>query len=243
MAALVNAQALEGPQIPSDQVRRFRKVIDRVVYDDGERFPWRRTRSPFQLLLAEVLLQRTTGSHVLAAYEELVRQAPTASSLAAIPETKLASSVRRLGLNKRVPVLARLGQELVRRHRGRVPRPLEELMALPGVGRYTASAVRCFAFGQHEPIVDSGIARVLRRTFDLPLGRRVTADRELWEFADRLLGKRNARRHNLALLTIAQTYCRARPKCPPCPLVRVCAFGTRQLQTVDRTGTTAKATA
>lgn len=205
-------------------IRKLRAALDCVQFDSGLRYPWRMQSDPFAILLAEVLLQRTTGSHVARAYSAILRVAPTPTSFAAMDPTDLARMVSCLGLRKRVPVLSALAKSIIDRHGGIVPSQLDALMGLPGVGRYTAAAVRCFAFGLSEPLVDIGIGRVLRRALGLDdSGRRINEDQALWRMATRLLGRRNARSHNLALLAVANDFCKAKPKCSGCPLNGVCA--------------------
>lgn len=137
---------------------------------------------------------------------------------------RIAAAIAPLGLRKRAAILKRLGEELVAKHSGRVPVELDELLALPGVGPYAANAVRCFAFGKRAPIVDSGVARILRRCFDLPTERRVNADATLWSVAAELLPRADVARHNFALLTIAQANCLTKPKCEVCVLNGLCRF-------------------
>jgi A/G-specific adenine glycosylase len=206
------------------QIRRVRERLGAVSADCGDRFPWRKETDPFAILLAEVLLQRTTGPHLAPRFGAILSAVPSPQALATMDPEQLGHIVSGLGLRKRVPVLIRLGKELTTIHRGRVPRSRQHLMRLPGVGRYTAAAVRCFAYAYREPIVDIGVARVLRRAFSIPQAGRINDDDQLWRVARRLMGRRSPRRHNLELLTVAQTFCRSNPACGGCPLSGCCAF-------------------
>lgn len=214
----------------SSQRSTFRRAMARVEVDVGERFPWRSSREPYVLLLAEVLLQRTRGPNVAAHFDRIVAEFPTVSELAGASVRRITRAIAPLGLRKRASILKRIGEELVARHGGVVPTKYEDLLALPGVGPYAASALQCFSYDKRTAIVDAGIARVLRRYFDRPDERRVNADRDLWALAQSLLPAKRVGRYNLALLTVAQNNCSTRPRCEDCVLYRSCSFA-RQART------------
>lgn len=204
--------------------REFRRTLRRVAVDDGRIFPWRASRDPYVVLLAEVLLQRTRGPNVAERFPAILLELPTPAALAAMSTKDLTHLIAPLGLHKRAPILARLGHEIVERHDGRVPEDHDELLKLSGVGPYAAAAVRCFAFDRRMPIVDVGIARILRRVFVLNDERRVNDDPVLWSIAADLLPVNDFRHHNLALLAVADAFCRVRPHCRECPLRDICQF-------------------
>lgn len=118
-------------------------------------------------------------------------------------------------------------------HGGNVPADLEPLLALPQLGRYGAHAVRCFAFGRADPIVDTNVARVLGRYYGLtPEGQLHTDDR-MWAVAAKLLaGTRKPKELNWAILDLGATVCVARkPRCESCPLVSDCRFARARFMT------------
>jgi A/G-specific adenine glycosylase len=109
------------------------------------------------------------------------------------------------------------------KHSGSFPRDLESIRDLPGIGRYTANAVATFAFDQPVPIVETNIARVLSRLFDLQTPIDTSAGREqLWAAAAELLPRRNTGRHNSALMELGALVCGARPRCESCPVKVFC---------------------
>lgn len=203
----------------------FHRQLRTVSVDEGKLFPWRASRDAYLVLLAEVLLQRTRGPNVARHFAAIIGQVPNATCLAHTPVDRIERAISALGLKKRARLLKRLGIELTERYDGSVPRRSDDLLKLPGVGPYSANAVRCFAYGERAAIVDAGIARVIRRCLNLPATRRVNEDRELWALAESLLPRRGVRRHNLALLAIADSYCRVEPRCDLCPLVQLCRYG------------------
>jgi A/G-specific adenine glycosylase len=185
-------------------------------------FPWRETRDPFRVLVAEVLLQRSRGKTVAIVYEELFRRWPDAGSLGRARVDSIRSVIRPLGLTGRAATLRILAREI--EARGDVPRTLEELMSLPGVGRYAAAATLAAAFGKRAGTVDGVSARVYRRYFGLDAEVPATNDRALWALVDDVTPTKNARAWNWAVLDLAATVCLpARPRCEECPLAQACA--------------------
>ena len=185
-------------------------------------FPWRATGDHYSVLVGEVLLQRTSGAHVLRVYDEFLRRFPTPDALAVADPAALREVVQPLGLAGRAPLLIRLGQAL--RLLGGVPRSPGKLLELPAVGRYTAHAVRIFAGNRNLPLVDWVIARVLRRYFGLTGGARPNADEDLWSLAAEIASVGRAREVWLGTLDLAALLCRSKPRCSECPLARTCAY-------------------
>lgn len=199
----------------------YRRAVLRWYREHPRAFPWRAKGDPYAVLVGEVLLQRTRGEHVLPVYDAFMRRWPTPESLGRARVASIAQVIRPLGLPKRAAMLRDLGRALAERG---VPLDPGELVRLPGVGPYAAHAVPVFAAGRTLPVVDWVIARVLRRYFGLPSGRRPNADQELWDLARRLVEPGKARDLWLGTLDFAAAVCRPRPLCPACPLNASCAY-------------------
>lgn len=195
-------------------------VLGYSTGDEARAFPWRETTDPYAVLLGEVLLQRTRGEHVVEVYREFLRRWPTPQYLARARQATIARVIAPLGLAKRARLLRRLGRELA--VLGDVPTVPEELVSLPGVGPYAAHAVPVFALGRDLPLVDWVVARVLRRYFGGDRCKRPNADRRLWELAERLAARGDARALWLGTLDLAAAVCRPRPRCAVCPLAKSC---------------------
>ncbi len=213
------ASSMPSTEEPSDL--RFRRAMFRQSRASPRRFPWRESSDPYEVLIGEVLLQRTRGEHVVSVYQEFLRRWPDAEALATAPQESIARVIHPLGLPKRASILKQLGQAIT--ERGDVPRTPAELDRLPGVGRYGAHAVPIFALHRNLPLVDWVIARVLRRYFGFASGSRPNADAELWAAAGRLAQRRRARELWLGVLDFADAVCKPRPRCSECPLRRSCA--------------------
>lgn len=189
----------------------------------GRDFEWRRTRDPYRVLLAELLLQRTPYWKVAPAYERLLAVAPDPKALVGADPLVLSEILRPLGLVRRVDSLVALAQTLVYRHGGSVPQRADALLALPGVGRYTASAVQVFALGRRMPLVDGLTGRFYRRFLGLPDGREPHADEQLWRAVASVQPLR-PREFHLAVIDLSSLVCRLRrPRCEECPVLRWCA--------------------
>jgi len=186
-------------------------------------FPWRETRDPFKVLIAEVLLQRSRGVTVARVYEELFRRWPDEAHLARARIQTISNVIRPLGLVSRAQTIHALARRVVAL--GSVPTSLEELMSLPGVGRYAAGATLAVAFDQPTAVVDAVSARVYGRYFGFASERSPSSDVDLWELAQKATPLRGVREWNWAVLDLAATVCLPKlPRCQVCPLHRQCRF-------------------
>jgi A/G-specific adenine glycosylase len=202
--------------------RAFRRRLLAWYGRHGRDLPWRRTRNPYRVLVSEIMLQQTQVSRVLPKYREWLRRYPSLERLAAASAAEVREAWYPLGYNIRPLRLRAIARTVVRRHGGRLPATRDGLLALAGIGAYTAGAVLSFAFGQDAPILDTNVRRVLRRVW-LGDGRAVR-DRALWGLAERLLPRGRAYDFNQALMDLGATVCTARkPRCGACPLARMCA--------------------
>lgn len=194
---------------------------------EGRDYPWRRTRDPYAVLVSEIMLQQTQISTVLERgnYTRWMERFPDFHALAAADEAEVLKAWEGLGYYRRARNLHRLARVVVAEHDGRFPSEVEEMLALPGIGRYTAGAVASFAFGQNAPLVDGNVARVLMRLHDDATPADSTAGQKiLWERAAALVAATSEPRLlNSALMELGQTHCRAGvPECARCPVRAFC---------------------
>ena len=193
---------------------------------NGRDFPWRDTRNPFHILIAEILLRQTQATRVVGPYVQLITAYPDPASLAEADVDALRKWFRPLGLVRRADRLVECARRLVRDYGGQVPRDLRDLQSFPGIGRYSARATLCMAFNNSLPMIDEGSGRVLRRVFGFSDTGPAYSDGSLAEAADRILPGSNARDFNLGLIDIGAAFCHSRtPNCPECPLLDYCTVG------------------
>src|SRR5690349_23473657 len=164
---------------PSAQ--RFTRVLLAWYRKSARDLPWRRTRDPYEVIVSEFMLQQTQVSRVLEYYPRFLKRFPTVYKLAAAKPKAVMESWEGLGYYARASNLHALARVVRNDHGGRVPAEPEELIKLPGVGRYTAGAVATFAYEQSVPAVDTNVARVIRRYF---MGEPKKPDlNRIWEVA------------------------------------------------------------
>ena len=181
--------------------------------------PWRRTRDPWRVLVAEVMLQQTGVARVLEPYDGFCGRFPTPAACAAAPPAAVVEMWAGLGYNRRALRLHAAASRIAA-DGGRFPRSLAGLLALPGVGPYTARAVLALAFGSDVGVVDTNVGRVLAR-----LGGRRLRGAEAQETADSLVPAGRAWLWNQALFDLGATVCvRRAPACGECPLRAHCAW-------------------
>jgi A/G-specific adenine glycosylase len=189
---------------------------------NGRVFPWRYRTDPWQVLLAELLLQRTRADLVDPVYVRVLDRWPTAAALAEANPHEVATALKPLGFehrNERIQVAASACKH-------GVPRSLRGLLDVRGVGRYAATATLCFAFGRRMAVVDPAVIRVLDRLGLVSSKHaRPREDSAVWAVAQALVPTRNARTWNYAILDFGATVCRAVPRCSECPLVALCPTG------------------
>ncbi len=182
--------------------------------------PWRRTRDPYRIWLSEAMLQQTRVDSVVPYYERFLERFPDVAALADADLEEVLHAWAGLGYYSRARNLKRAAEIVVREHAGRVPRDPRALESLPGIGRYTSGAIQSIAFRQPAPIVDGNARRVLARL----MGLRRPEPRELWQTASELVLGERPDLLNQALMELGALVCTPRdPRCPACPLRRVCA--------------------
>ncbi len=193
--------------------------------ENGRKYPWRETRNPYRIMIAEILLHRTRADQVVSVYEEFMKHFPDVDSLAQADPEAVSRIVHRLGLHWRVPLILELATQIRSRHSGSVPRDNSSLLNLPGVGEYTAAAVRCFAWGEPEPLLDTNTVRVVGRVFGIPITDGSRRSKRFRTLSRALVDGIKAREFNLALIDLGALLCRpSRPLCDICPINDVCAF-------------------
>ena len=194
--------------------------------------PWRRTADPYAIWIAEVMLQQTQIAAVIPYYERWLARFPTVQALAGAPLDDALKAWEGLGYYSRARNLHAAARRIVAEHGGRLPDTLDELLKLPGVGRYTAGAVASIAYGVRAPVLDGNVIRVLSRVFDVADDVTQTATRHrLWQLADDLVPAARPGDFNQALMELGQLICVPQaPRCLICPLAAVCLARQRGTQ-------------
>lgn len=171
------------------------------------------------------MAQQTQVSRVVQFYRRWLKTFPTFSALANASPSDVLREWSGLGYNNRALRFHALAKEVVKKYRSLLPRSIDDLQLLPGIGRYTAHAVACFAFNAHVPVVDVNIKRIFTRySKNISTTSEILDDHSAWEFAESALPKKNAYDWNQALMDLGGMICTARnPKCDVCPISSECA--------------------
>jgi len=216
-------------EIPGSDARSEQRawVRDRLLAwfrANARDLPWRRTRDPYRVLVSEVMLQQTQVDRVIPYYEAFLAAFPTVGALAAAPTAEVIRFWSGLGYNRRAVNLQRAAQAVVERHGGVFPAEVNDLIALPGIGPYTAGAVACFAFERDVAFIDTNMRRVLHRLFIGPEKEPTTAtERATLAIAAAMVPPGDGWAWNQGLIEFGALQCTARrPACVVCPLRERC---------------------
>jgi A/G-specific adenine glycosylase len=202
--------------------RRFQQRLLNWYREHGRDLPWRKTSNPYHILVSEVMLQQTQVDRVIPKYHEFLERYPGFKELAGAPVTEVKKTWYPLGYNVRPERLHSIACETVERYGGTLPSAAEELLSFKGIGRYTAGAIRSFAFNEDAPILDTNVIRVLHRVF-VAAGDPKTYKALLWNLSEALIPRGKGYDFNQALMDFGATVCVARdPYCLLCPMKALC---------------------
>ena len=202
--------------------RRFQIRLLKWYDECGRDLPWRRTADPYRILVSEVMLQQTQVDRVIPKYHEFLEKYPTLKDLAEAEPDDVRETWYPLGYNVRPYRLHGIACETMAHYGGQIPRDSERLLSMKGIGRYTAGAVRAFAFHEDAPILDTNVMRTLHRIF-MGKGDPKTQKSKLWALAEALIPKGKGYDFNQALMDFGAVVCTARkPYCLYCPMREFC---------------------
>ena len=204
--------------------KKFSQRLRAWFRQHGRDLPWRRTRDPYAILVSEMMLQQTTVAAVIPYYERWMKRFPSARKLAAADESEVLALWQGLGYYRRARNLHAAARKLDE-GKGVFPRDYDGLRDLPGIGDYTAQAVRAFAFDEAVPVLDANVIRVVARLFDI----RTPVDTakglaKVRSKLEELLPEKNGHEFVSAIMELGALVCRAgRPDCLLCPAKPFCA--------------------
>lgn len=208
-------------------MRSFRAALLRWFKTHGKDYPWRRTRDPYALLVSEVMLQQTQIATVLGKgyYTRFLEEFPSVVDLAGASDERLLKAWEGLGYYRRARMLRETARAVVDRHGGEFPQELGALCDLPGIGPYTAGALRAFSFGLPAVLVDGNVVRVVARMMDFAgVADAGPGAKQIDRWAAELADDGNPRAYHAALMELGQTFCRPKlVECLECPVASHCA--------------------
>ena len=204
----------------------FVKELLKWYKTNKREFPWRNENlTPFQILLAELMLQKTNATQVEKIFPDFIEKYPKPLSVNELEESFLSDLLKPLGLyNRRARDLKKLS-EMIISDNNIVPKNKKQLLELPGVGDYIANALLCFAFNKKVPIIDSNVGRVMKRVFSFPVKSAPSRDKKLTARMEEIIPEKSFKSFNYAILDFAALTCLPRnPRCAECPLHEFCDY-------------------
>jgi len=218
-----------GNKHPLENKRAFQNALSRWFDTEGKQYPWRETTDPWAILVSEIMLQQTQVTTVLGSgqgghYSRFIALYPTPQAMANASEQEILKAWEGLGYYRRARNLHAAAKAITHDHNGQFPEKFDHILALPGIGQYTAGAVASFAYNEPQPIVDANVARVFSRLLNYQERIDTTAGtKQLWQWAANLVPRKNPRTYNSALMELGQSYCSNKsPRCAQCPVRQFC---------------------
>ncbi len=195
------------------------KILDWFTAN-GRDLPWRQLRDPWKILVAEVMSQQTQVDRVVPKWTSFLQLFPTPEACAEASQASIVAQWSGLGFNRRARNLHQTAQRITTQHGGMVPSERKLLLALPGIGEYTARAVRVFAFELDDAVLDTNVGRILARVYNSSLSPTVAQQKAL-----DLVPAGSSWEWNQAILDIGTLHCKAKsPICETCPFRNVCVW-------------------
>lgn len=213
----------EGHEV---DLREYRTSVKNWGRENLRSFPWRETRDPYHLLMAEFMLLRTQASQVEPVYQKFVSKYPSLEDLAEASREEVQDILRPLGLSWRADRVYETVRKLEKEHDLAVPTEKDALLNLPGVSQYIAGAVRCFALGKPEALIDANTVRIAGRLFGLEIKDSSRRTNRFQRLIGELVDPEQPRHYNLSMLDLGAKICTSRsPDCPSCPMADLCCHG------------------
>jgi A/G-specific adenine glycosylase len=200
------------------------QVLDWYQRFGRKTLPWQQEKTPYKVWLSEVMLQQTQVATVIPYFERFMARFPTVTDLAAAPLDEVLHLWTGLGYYARARNLHKAAKQVVDKHGGEFPRNFDDVAALPGVGRSTAGAILSLSLGQHFPILDGNVKRVLARCYAVAgwPGKK-DVEKRLWQLSEDVTPAQGVSQFNQAMMDLGALVCtRSRPKCEICPLNSGC---------------------
>lgn len=211
----------------------FRRRIGRWYAVAQRQLPWRETRDPYAIWVSEIMLQQTQVATVIDYYHRFLQRFPDVCSLAEAPESEVLALWSGLGYYRRARQLHAAAKVIQQDYQGQFPTEFEQVLALPGVGRYTAGAITSFAYDSRRPVLEANTIRLFSRLTGLRDDPRLAdSQTQLWDFAEAILPRRNGSAAiNQAVMELGSLVCTpTNPNCQDCPLADICPTNALGLQ-------------
>ncbi|TWT32803.1 A/G-specific adenine glycosylase [Blastopirellula retiformator] len=220
----MDASASSSPLPDAPWRRKFQRQILAWYAGAARHLPWRENRDPYRIWISEIMLQQTQVATVRGYFQRFIAAFPMVADLAAADEAEVLRLWEGLGYYRRARQLHAAAQEIVAEHDGQFPRDFDDVLALPGIGRYTAGAICSIAYDAQAPILEANTIRLHARLLAYREDPTKTpGQRLLWQFAEHILPTSDVSSFNQALMELGSEICTPRnPQCDACPVATLC---------------------
>lgn len=216
----------EHPLFQKGNLSTFRNCLITWGKKNFQKFPWRETRDPYAILVAEIMLHRTQVKQVLPVYINFIKRFPDILSVCQADEISILTSIKGLGLNWRARLFKEMADDICEKYQSIIPQKKDVLVSLPGVNDYIASAVRSFAWGYPDPVMDTNIVRIVGRLFGFEIRDSSRRNPKFHLLIEKLVDKKDTASFNYAMLDLAHLLCHRKsvPECEFCPIGAFCFY-------------------
>lgn len=213
--------------------RPFRNRLLKWFDANARDLPWRKNKTPYRIWISEIMLQQTQVATVIDYYLRFMKRFPTVKKLAAADQSDVLKLWEGLGYYRRARQLHNAAIQIVADHNGKFPTNFDDVLALPGIGRYTASAILSISQDQQLPILEGNTIRLYARLLQMEFDPKSSANQKiLWRFAESIVPKSRAGDFNQALMELGNRVCKPKnPHCGECPVAKFCPTFVQGLQT------------
>lgn len=215
----------QNTKIKTAKIKKLRKKIPKWFEENQRFFPWREPNiSSYQILIAEILLQKTRAENVVDIYLKFINKFANIKELSNANSKEIINIIRPLGFyNRKTRDLIKLSKEIMTKHGGKIPLKKSKLEELPGIGTYISNAFLCFACNKRVPIVDTNVKRIYSRYFGINVNADPRRDTDIWFLAKRVLPMKSVKEFNWGVLDFSALICKSRnPHHFDCPLRENC---------------------
>ncbi len=219
--------------ITQNLAQQFSQQVIIWYHQQGRKhLPWQQNKSPYSVWVSEIMLQQTQVAKVIAYYQRFMVSFPTINALANANEDVVLHHWTGLGYYARARNLHQAAKIIQTQHQGKFPENIDEVIALPGIGRSTAGAILSLALNQHQPILDGNVKRVLARCYLVDGYTGLSKfDKILWQLSEQLTPEKDTAYYTQAMMDLGATVCtRSKPHCQSCPLQSSCLANSADLQ-------------
>ena len=226
MHYLVTLRAMNNSiEISAKSAKKFGQHVVRWYHQQGRKhLPWQQDKTPYRVWISEIMLQQTQVSTLIPYYQRFMESFPTITDLAKAQEDVVLHHWTGLGYYARARNLHKAAKMMVSDHAGEFPANIDQVIALPGIGRSTAGAILSLALKQHHPILDGNVKRVLARSYLVEGYNGLSKfDKALWQLSEQLTPAIETDSFNQAMMDLGATVCtRSKPTCDLCPVEQSC---------------------